>query len=676
MVEMEAGNLKEALGLAQKKQDVLLEALVWEKLGSFESATRLIMLHVITESLWSSGSKGWPPKSFPDSEDLFTLVKFLAKKVSDCFYTSICSELYLLNEKPKTFSELRNLLNEAVKSQNIRLKFLSLRALIHHLTRKHSEFMFELESVLDLEKRLHEAVDNDKISLDTLFAIWGRWRKMVTKVSTALDEELCRDYLGVRIKTGLGEDNSDVYHVLNSNASWIKTCVRASLQDDNTSQYLVNSHKYISCAKSYWNLELFRTGKGVVEKLESLVLSSRRQPPCPVTKARFTLSMYGITEFIKQLKCDRNTDKMVKFLYSAEGLFLDFWDMFFPLDLKGRATQLVTIDDFPVVTELVYETLDQILSNTKCKLTYGKLGRIFMFLFLATKFPVNWLSRISERVDKPEWWDLFASLKTNFDCGSERKSFVMKLHSALQATYKVDWKHEPDYMSPHCFLFLLELLMFSASSCLGTVGYMITTRSTLSQIVQLRGCESLWNSPLEMVLDDGTRNWVQSLFEFILHTVRQFLRIKSEIQEWLSQCYLPTELIHPTILRLATIFNLAYVNKTLLGNGEVSCDLCQELSIELEESIRLVVFADAFASVGDPLVVISAKNYGSQIPPSNSIFFCRDELRNRDHVMSVLFPKVSSIAASMSKESFADVPSTCVTNEGTQDLHEGSMTRK
>ncbi|KAF3321067.1 TPR and ankyrin repeat-containing protein 1 [Carex littledalei] len=678
-LELEAGNFIEAAKIARMKEDLLLEALVWEKAGSFEKATQLVILDVIMESLWSHGSKGWPPKSFPKSEVHFTKAKGLAKKVSNCFYNSVCSELYIWDDKPKTFSKLSKLLHEARMKKNTRLTFLSLRSLLDlHLTQENSGYLFEAEPLLDLEKWFHEMMAQGRVSLNTLIHIWVQWREAATEVSSSL-YELSRDYLGVR-----KEDNDGTYCVLNPNAWWIGGGVRASLKKSSSGRYLMTSEKYTSSATSYWKSEIFDVGKAVVAKLDSLLRSSSKQTLSPETRGRISLSVYQIIKSLKETSSYKdNNINFQSYMFSVDEWF---WDAIFPWDSKNRATQgVLPIIDCPAAAELVDESVDRFLSHVSGKFTYGQLGKLSMILLLSGKLPANRSAKIMQCTENmQEWREFFASLEVLFNSGFERMSMVVNFQKALQATYNVDWKREPDYMSPHCYLYLLELLTFFASSCLGSSGYMITTRSVLAEIMKLRGCKNFLD---QMVPGAGPPSNLLSLFEFIVHSVKELLCNKSEMCKWIDRCCrsLPEIFYRQMILRLAIMLHMPYLNmsldihsagKFLSSRYDISRDLpgqfCSKLSQARNSKERdksLIAFVDAFASVGDPLVIISTKEDNFVFPPSNFLFFCCDKMRDKDHVMSVLFPSTGpDVTPSM--VSCTNLPSTTAAadvTEGTQD---------
>ncbi|XP_073363520.1 uncharacterized protein [Aegilops tauschii subsp. strangulata] len=79
-IEMKKGNFVEAAGIAKHKGDVLLEVKMLEKADLFEDATRLLLLHIIVNSLWFLNNKGCPPKRNPEKEELLAEAKEMAKK--------------------------------------------------------------------------------------------------------------------------------------------------------------------------------------------------------------------------------------------------------------------------------------------------------------------------------------------------------------------------------------------------------------------------------------------------------------------------------------------------------------------------------------------------------------------------------------------------------------------
>ncbi|XP_026449123.1 TPR and ankyrin repeat-containing protein 1-like [Papaver somniferum] len=89
-LEVEFGNCMEAASSAKLRGDLLLGSEILEKGGCYEEASRIILLYVIVNSLWITGSKGWPLKKFSNKEELLTKSKLMAKTSNDNFYELIC----------------------------------------------------------------------------------------------------------------------------------------------------------------------------------------------------------------------------------------------------------------------------------------------------------------------------------------------------------------------------------------------------------------------------------------------------------------------------------------------------------------------------------------------------------------------------------------------------------
>ncbi|XP_078174346.1 uncharacterized protein LOC144568005 [Carex rostrata] len=435
--------------------------------------------------------------------------------------------------------------------------------------------------------------------------------------------------------------------------------------------------------------EIFNVGKAVVAKLDSLLTSFSKQTLSSETRGRISLSVYEIIKSLKETSSYKdNNINFQSYMLSVEKWF---WEAIFPWDSKNRATPgVLPIIDCPPAAELVDESVDRFLSRISGKFTYGQLGKLSMILLLSGKLPENQSAKIMQCTENmPEWREFFGSLEVFFNSGFERISMVINFQKSLQATFNVDWRSESDYMSPHCYLYLLELLTFFASSCLGSAGYMITTRSVLAEIMKLRGCKNFLDSPLDqMVRGAGKPSNLPSLFEFIVYSVKELLYNKREMCQWIDSCSLPGNFYRQMVLRLAIILHMPYLNmnksldihsagKFLSSCNDISRDLPGQFSSKLNQArnsregdLSLIAFVNDFASVGDPLVFISRKKDNFVFPPSNFFSFCCDEMRNKDHVMSVLFPGSTGPDVTPSVVSCTNLPSTTAVadvTEGTQD---------
>ncbi|MQM02509.1 hypothetical protein Taro_035273, partial [Colocasia esculenta] len=117
LVEEELGNFSQAANVAKLKGDLLLEANMLAKAENFEEASRLILFHVVVNSLWTSGSKGWPLKQFKGKNELLKRAELLAQKCSSCFCESVCIESDILSDNDHILSHLVKRMNSGLSKQ-------------------------------------------------------------------------------------------------------------------------------------------------------------------------------------------------------------------------------------------------------------------------------------------------------------------------------------------------------------------------------------------------------------------------------------------------------------------------------------------------------------------------------------------------------------------------------
>ncbi|KAJ6726127.1 MAMMARY TURMOR VIRUS RECEPTOR-like protein 1 2 MTVR1 2 [Salix purpurea] len=79
LLEVESGNFLEAAGIAKQKGELVHEADLLGKGGHFKEASLLILWFVFANSLWSTGSKGWPLKQFSSERGTFNKSKVTCK---------------------------------------------------------------------------------------------------------------------------------------------------------------------------------------------------------------------------------------------------------------------------------------------------------------------------------------------------------------------------------------------------------------------------------------------------------------------------------------------------------------------------------------------------------------------------------------------------------------------
>ncbi|KAK8951177.1 hypothetical protein KSP39_PZI004917 [Platanthera zijinensis] len=232
-LEMVMGNYIEAADLAHVKGNILLEADMLQKAGHFEKSAGVILLHVIVNSLWAPGSKGWPLKKFAKKEEFLDKAKVIAKQVSDSFYDIVSSEAYLLSDCSKDLLYLSRHLVKAHKFQNIRLEIFTLREIIDiHLQFEPCKYVWEPGLVSDVDKHTHLIMSQNICSVESLMHTWKLWKNKILKVLSHLSsstqfkendfelyEQFCFEYLGI-----LMNSDQNTFFLLNPEASWTNSC--------------------------------------------------------------------------------------------------------------------------------------------------------------------------------------------------------------------------------------------------------------------------------------------------------------------------------------------------------------------------------------------------------------------------------------------------------------------
>ncbi|XP_073363462.1 uncharacterized protein [Aegilops tauschii subsp. strangulata] len=186
-LEVDRGNFLEAAGIAKQKGHIIREVDMLEKADKTEDATRLLLLHIIADSFWSSNSRGWPPKRYPEKEHLLARTKEMAKKVSECFYCFVCLQADALSDMNKSLPSLNCIFLEGRKCGNLFAEFIASRSILHvHLQSQVSGYNLELGPGSEDESGCNDMVARNQISPETLAYAWNHWKSIIIKVLSHL----------------------------------------------------------------------------------------------------------------------------------------------------------------------------------------------------------------------------------------------------------------------------------------------------------------------------------------------------------------------------------------------------------------------------------------------------------------------------------------------------------
>ncbi|KAL6843850.1 hypothetical protein ACP4OV_026421 [Aristida adscensionis] len=666
-IEMEMDNFLEAADIAKHKGDIILEVNMLEKAKLFENATQLLLLHVTSNSLWASHGRGWPPKSFAEKEQLLAKVKEMAEQVSECFLSFACLEADALSDAHKSVARLTYHLLEGRNCGNLFVEFVSARSIIDvHLQSQTSRYNFELQ--LESEDEIYlDMLACNQMSVETLASVWNNWSSIVVKAlmhinhseypksndSAARYEDFFAKYFGLR------KDGDDRYLMLNMDSRWLSNTGRSSLQQDGNNCWL-DAPQLQSCARDFLIDELSYVGFSVLKKLESLVKTSKHSSS-PYAQWRTITVIYEIAKFLKDsgFAKPKNSEKLRKLFILCECHFFELLSFAWS-DKTSRS--FLCILESSAASSLIMDSLGSCLRPANQKLTHGHLGRITMFLLFTAQFDEVLISGLMQYLDRDsEWAEFFRSLKRFLDSGVDRSSLIMNFKQALEFTFNANWRDEPDYMSPLCYVDLMESLYFLASSYRVPNGCMFCTKHLLIKMLKSRACKyylvtCLVSTPHSQ--DSDLDRLAFSSGHFILGSIKYLLANRRWIQDWIQCTSTPKGSYIPLLLRLVVMLYLVtltlplredcYAISSYLLKFGVFEDLPMEFSEKIIHAMRMKsrtrskftsIFADALTAIGNHMVVLGSPK---GVPLSRDLkayrISCAD-LSDVNRVMALLCPE-------------------------------------
>ncbi|KAL0349347.1 UNVERIFIED_CONTAM: hypothetical protein Sangu_1162500 [Sesamum angustifolium] len=207
ILEEELLNFNEAADIAKRLGDILREVDLLEKAEEFASASLLLLSHVLSSSLWASGSQ----------EGFWNI---------SCI--TLCEAKILSNEQ-KSLSELMQCHISSKQYESHVGEVLSIRKLLDaHFRIKSAKY--ELEPELHIDPTLCiDRISKNQVSGGTLVYVWYLWKLHSLEIFECLDTlerldfircegtvKLCFSYFGVRLR----HDLSVTCLLLNPDAAW------------------------------------------------------------------------------------------------------------------------------------------------------------------------------------------------------------------------------------------------------------------------------------------------------------------------------------------------------------------------------------------------------------------------------------------------------------------------
>ncbi|KAF3956022.1 hypothetical protein CMV_018821 [Castanea mollissima] len=364
-----------------------------------------------------------------------------------------------------------------------------------------------------------------------------------------------------------------------------------------------------------------------------------------------------------------------------------FFGYIFPLDWrKSLAENMFSLRESEVSRNLLEQVIVENIS-LKGKLTYGQIGRVVVITLGLGKINNDLYMEILKRFDgtygNPPWKTFIQVLRGNMgpefpqgtltdnNCESPRElCILLKLQEALMDTYNANWR-EVDYISPGCFLYLIERLLILASYF---QGYFIASKSSFAEWFIYQDADTNPNSTLVAQMRP-----FHVIFEFIVNVVQQLLYDKNNTMDWIRRSNINVKDYYPLlVLRLVSIICLVHLNSgeflefllELLCRSYITEQLPREFYDFIQRKrkhINVNVLAEAFKKIHNPLVIVSLGGKCSRFLCPDAIFVDMTVKQCREDMLKVLFPE--TVKPSQGQTETFEVEAT---NSGNEVLSSGT----
>lgn len=662
LLEEEQGNFLEASEIAEHKGDLLRKSNLLEKSGNFKEASEVILWYVLVESLWAPGSKGWPLKQFSQKDELLTKAKSYAKNHSDLFHTSVCMEVNVLSNQESSLLGMSEYLSIFQSRKSLSGEILtSWRMLDYHLNTMPAKFEWNDLLVNNLMKNSEVRIYQNRVSIETLVYFWNHWKQNILKVIDYLwgyglyngteyksYEEFCLNYFGVRKYHG---SEGSFYAVVNSNANWVKN-VGSSLLRVNGYMVRVGARQFFQVALDYWLSELLRVGIEVLVTLKSLHEHSVESKFSLFSQSMCLIHVFEIVKFLQDYNfpnCKKSDTWTMKKYHEQSTVHL--FGNIFHLDCRNSITEdMVSLRGTKICMDILEEAILGNIVVTNRRPSYGQMGRVVMMILASGKQTFDVFDKIMRSFDgKLLWRKLFETLSENtrpisdFSGTSNGNLLVYIFKDVMVDTYFADWRTERDYISPACFLYLLERLLILAAKCRGCF---FTTRSSCVEWLIYEDWSVDSTARLENDLDLTLA--MGDIYDFMAVRAQELLLNKHDTMQWISMNNLEG-FHHVLFFRLVVLLCLICVNSgkhfdilfKLLDRSDVRSELPQAFLDALQrirECYIIDALAEALAKFDNPLVIVSSTENFSKSKYSNAIFLDVNVKKCREDILRELFP--------------------------------------
>ncbi|KAK2980144.1 hypothetical protein RJ640_021764 [Escallonia rubra] len=674
--EEELGNFLEAAEIAEQKRDILRKADLLEKAGQFKDASLSILWYVLPRSLWAPKSEGWPLKQFHPKDKLLAKAILCAKNLPDPLCSFFCMEATILSNKESSLSEMRKYLSASQDQKSLRCEILTAwKVLDAHFNVATSKYEWNASLVDNLNKHSEDMISENQVSIETLVHFWNHWKEKIVGLidyllgnitrdvsDYARCEEFCLNYFGLQ-KHFLNKDN--VYIVLFSDANWLKIFDPRILRR-NGDLVFIESRPFVSAALSYWYSVLHSVGIQVLVTLNALHLYSIKSHISMFLQSKCLLYIFGTANFLLNFKFpNRKYYDVSNVQKHLELSVKNLLGNVFHVDWRSSLTNdMIFLRGKASCVDLLKEAISQSIFS-RDKLTFGQLGRVVMMILGSPKGTVNLHEDIMRsNGGNSVFWGEFTKMlsdKTGSDLshgsantGSSDASngiFLGWLHKMLKDAFVADWRKECDYISPSCFMYLVERLLILASCFQGSV---FTTKSSFVEWLIFE--EWNVNSSSLLANDPEQSRIVGDIHDFTAFLVQQLLLNKRDKLGWIRKSYDGNDNYYPLlVLRLVVLLCLVCVSSgkhldklyRLLEKRDVSSQLprafCDALGRRHGRSF-IAALADALGRIENPLVIVSLTGKTVVSPSPDAIFLNMKANMSSENIFRELFQEKGEAA--------------------------------
>ncbi|KAG7030546.1 TPR and ankyrin repeat-containing protein 1, partial [Cucurbita argyrosperma subsp. argyrosperma] len=660
VLEEELGNFLEAVKIAESKADLVHVADLHGKAGNFSEASTLLVRYVLANSLWSPGSKGWPLKDFEGKKDLLRKARLLAENDSKELYDCICIEADILSDENGNVEALTGYLTASRNHDSVRGEMICVRKILDaHLHLKTSKYTWEGELVSDLTKHSEEMVSKNQVSVETLVYFWHCWKDRILNVLESLRcvgvndadpyGEFCLNFFGVwRL------NNRHV--LLNSDADWAKK-VDERFVHRNGKLVSIDVTQFSLSARNYWSLELFSSGLEVLENLDHLYNFSNRIGFLTFSRCRLLTHMFEVAKLLLDSPYleHRYYDKQQLERFCKLALSEIQTHLFPPDCVVSLKESVISLRVTGVYRNMMNEIVAEKVSLQN-QLTYGRVGSVAMLILGSGKLDKKLCEQIAEwSKENPPWSAFIQELCNSRSAENEARrnpakeiSLVWRFHEALRDTYNTNWVHMRDYISPFCFMYLVERLLIMVSFMKG--GHLITTNSSfLEWLIFHEG-----NSDIISMLGAQTQHSFQPTLLFLAQIHQELLFDRRATMEWLKKTHTNLNCYPILVRRLVVVTCLLHLNfgicfdvlRNLLGRNYITEHLPTEFCNVLKgnksfyvPTDNLNMIAGFFKGIGNPMVIVSLDGNFQQLTCRDATTVNLNVSRCMDDVLKALFPK-------------------------------------